>query len=160
MERFKLEPLEPEGGYFSETYRSERFIAGDALAGGILGPRPLVTAIYYLLTPDTFSAIHRLRSDEIYHFYVGDPVDLLLLREDGSSIFLQMGPNPLDNMRLQVAVPGGTWQGSRLRAGGKFALLGTTVAPGFAPDDYEHGLREDLIRRYPDVRDHIIALTR
>jgi predicted cupin superfamily sugar epimerase len=155
-----LVPLPREGGYFTETYRSSRVVPESALPEGYGGSRPLATAIYYLLTPDTFSAFHRLRSDEVYHFYLGDPVEMVLLHADGSINTLKLGPNLLDNMKLQAVVPAGVWQGSRVIPGGRFALMGTNVVPGFDPADYEHGRRDELIRAYPGVRDLIMSLTR
>ena len=143
QELFKLQPLEPEGGWFAETYRS-----------------PVSSAIYYLLTPDTFSAMHRLKGDEIYHFYLGDPVEMLLLKADGSAEALLLGQNVTAGMRVQHTVPGGTWQGSRLAPGGKFALMGTTMAPGFAPQDYEAGRRDALSAQYPAYAPLIAFLTR
>jgi len=139
----KLQPLQPEGGYFAETYRSA-----------------LSSAIYYLLTPDTFSAMHRLGGDEIYHFYLGDPVEMLMLKQDGSAEALLLGPNVVEGMRIQHTVPGGTWQGSRLAPGGKFALMGTTMAPGFDPKDYEPGNRDALSAQYPAYAPLIAFLTR
>jgi len=143
QELFKLQPLQPEGGYFAETYRS-----------------PLSTAIYYMLTPDTFSAMHRLKGDEIYHFYLGDPVEMLMLKPDGSAEALLLGQKVTASMRVQQVVPGGTWQGSRLAPGGKFALMGTTMAPGFDPKDYEAGLRDALSAQYPAYAPLIAFLTR
>ncbi|HTY09169.1 MAG TPA: cupin domain-containing protein, partial [Candidatus Edwardsbacteria bacterium] len=117
-----LKPLELEGGYFSETYRSRTRIPADRR-----GQRPCSTAIYYLLTPDTFSALHRLRSDEVFHFYAGDPVEMLLLRPGGQSEVLVLGNDLARRRRPQVIVPRGVWQGARLARGGQWALLGTTV---------------------------------
>jgi predicted cupin superfamily sugar epimerase len=156
MRKLGLEPLRDEGGYFSETYRSVIRIP----AGTGTGERSLSTAIYYLLSPDTFSALHRLASDEVYHFYLGDPVEMLLLGPDGSSDTAVLGPNLLEGMRLQMVVPAGVWQGSRLVPGGEFALMGATMAPGFDPSDFQLGSREDLAGRYPGVRDLIMGLTR
>jgi predicted cupin superfamily sugar epimerase len=155
-----LAPLTPEGGYYCETYRSDESIAGSGLPGRYGGGRDLGAAIYYLLTPDSFSAIHRLATDELYHFYLGDPVEMLRLFPDGSSDTLTLGPNILGNMVLQLLVPRAVWQGARLAPGGRFALLGTTTAPAFDPADYEHGERDRLIKTYPAARDMIIALTR
>ncbi|MFH1312219.1 MAG: cupin domain-containing protein [Candidatus Eisenbacteria bacterium] len=155
----KLKPLEPEGGHFAETYRSDLKIPLDALPGPYQAARALATAIYYLLTPDTFSALHRLPADEIYHFYLGDPVEMLLLREDGSDDTRILGQNILANMELQVIVPKRVWQGSRLLPGGRFALLGTTMSPGYDPGDYEPGGRDELIKAFPNLCAEIRALT-
>jgi uncharacterized protein len=156
----KLRPLPVEGGFFAEAYRSERKLADDAPASCCPGERPLSTAIYYLLTPDTFSALHRLRSDEIFHFYLGDPVEMLMLKAAGTAEAVVLGPDVLSNQRLQHVVPAGTWQGSRLAPGGRYALLGTTMAPGFDPQDYEPGDREKLSACYPCYTPLIAMLTR
>ena len=155
-----LEPLVPEGGWFVETYRSRERLAAGVLAPGSSGERSLATAIYYLLTPETFSAIHRLRADEIFHFYLGDPVEMLQLMPDGSGRTVRLGIDLAGGMRPQMAVPKGVWQGSRLVPGGAVALLGTTVSPGFDRADVEPGAREALLAAYPDHRERIIALTR
>ena len=136
-----LGPHPREGGYFVETYRSDVYIAGDMLPARYESGRSLATAIYYLLTPDTFSALHRLKTDEIFHFYVGDPVEMLQLWPDGKGRVLTMGHDILDGMQPQVLVPQGIWQGTRLVPGGKFTLLGTTISPGFEFADYESGQR-------------------
>ena len=148
-ESLKLEPHPIEGGYFVETYRSAQKLPASALPGTYRGERALATAIFYLLTPDTFSAMHRLPTDEIFHFYLGDPVEMLQLAPDGAGRTIVLGQDIAAGMLLQHVVPAGTWQGSRLAPGGKFALLGTTMAPGFDPRDYESGRREELSARYP-----------
>src|SRR6185369_1787456 len=116
-------------------------------------------AIYYLLTPDTFSALHRLPADELFHFYSGDPVEMLQLAPDGSGRVVLIGNDLEAGQRPQVVVPRGTWQGCRLLAGGKVALLGTTVAPGFEFSHYEGGVRMELSAGYPDFSELITALT-
>jgi predicted cupin superfamily sugar epimerase len=160
MTLFNLRPHPEEGGYFVETYRSSETIPENALPIRYKGVRFFGTAIYYLLTPETFSMMHRLRSDEIFHFYVGDPVEMLQLLPNGSGNVITMGSDILHGMRPQVAVPSGVWQGARLSKGGRFALLGTTVSPGFEFADYESGRRDELVRSYPTFRDLIVALTK
>jgi predicted cupin superfamily sugar epimerase len=160
QELLKLQPLPVEGGYFAETYRSKFKLSQRSLPPGYSGERALSTAIYYMLTPDTFSAMHRLKGDEIYHFYLGDPVEMLILKPDGTCETLLMGQDIASGMRLQHVVHGGVWQGSRLRPGGKFALLGTTMAPGFDPADFELGAREVLSARFPAHAELIAVLTR
>lgn len=159
IKRLGLQPHPEEGGYFAETYKCQESIPSDGLPERYPSPRPFGTAIFYLLTPDTVSALHRLASDEIFHFYLGDPVTMLQLHPDGSSEVLTLGQDILGGQRIQVVVPGGTWQGSFLEEGGEFALLGCTVAPGFEYADYEHGSRQELLDRYPDRRDLIVRLT-
>jgi predicted cupin superfamily sugar epimerase len=155
----KLQPLPVEGGHFAETYRSKDTIP-NGTPGAYPGGRPLSTAIYYMLTPDTFSALHRLPGDEIFHFYLGDPVEMLLLKSDGTGQAVLLGPDISAGMRLQHTVAGGTWQGSRLIPGGKFALLGTTMAPGFDPADFDIGERPELSAAYPPYAPLIALLTR
>ncbi len=145
----KLEPLPGEGGFYAQTYRSSHALPQDALPPGYSGDRSLSTAIYFLLTPENYSAMHRLRGDETYHFYLGDPVEMLQLKPDGTGEPILIGPKIESGMRLQHTVPGGCWQGSRVTPGGKFALLGTTMAPGFDPADFELGNREQLMSLYP-----------
>lgn len=156
---FGMKPLPVEGGYYIETYRSKEKIAQAALPDRLVGERDFSTAILYLLTPDTFSKMHKLISDEIYHFYLGDPVTMLQLHPDGSSEVIILGQDILNGQHIQAAVSRGTWQGAFLNQGGNFALLGTTMAPGFESDDFELACREELLKRYPDQRELILKLT-
>ncbi len=154
-----LRPHPKEGGFFRETYRSEEAIAGAALPPRYDGPRAFSTAIYYLLTPEACSPLHRLRSDEVFHFYLGDPVVMLQLWPEGEGEVVILGPRIDQGQRVQVVVPRGVWQGCCLAEGGRFALLGTTVAPGFEYRDYEPGAREELLRQYPQFAELIYKLT-
>ena len=104
--------------------------------------------------------MHRLASDEVFHIYLGDPVEMLQLFPNGSGNVVTLGQDLEKGMRPQVVVPRGVWQGSRLVPGGRFALLGTTVAPGFEFADYEQGRRDDLLEAYPAFREIILALAR
>lgn len=155
-----LVPLSFEGGYYAETYRSGDVIPAGTLAGRYDGPRSVATAIYYLLEPGTFSELHRVASDEIFHFYLGEPVEMLQLWPDGSIRQITIGADFERGMRPQVVVPRGVWQGSRLVAGGRSALLGCTVSPGFDYADYESGQRALLEKQYPEARELIRSLTR
>jgi predicted cupin superfamily sugar epimerase len=146
-----LKPLPREGGFYRETFRSADRIGA--------GNRNLCTAIYYLLTPDTCSALHRLPSVEIFHFYLGDPVEMLQLRLDGTGRAITLGPDVLHGQSPQVLVSAGVWQGSRLVPGGEFALMGTTMAPGFDFADYEAADRTALMRRYPEYAELIARLS-
>jgi predicted cupin superfamily sugar epimerase len=158
-ELLQMRPHPIEGGYFAETYRGSQVVP-QSLLRGYPGDRAISTAIYYLLTPDTFSAMHRVRGDEMFHFYLGDPVEMLQLKTDGTGEVILLGQDIAAGMRPQHTVPGGVWQGSRVRAGGKYALLGTTMAPGFEYEDYETGQRQDLITGYPELSQLITSLTR
>lgn len=159
IELLGLQPLPGEGGYFRETYRSDFMIPSNVLPNCYGGNRKACTAIFYLLTPDTFSAMHRLPGDEIFHFYFGDPVEMLQLHADGTGRVIRIGTDILTGMLPQVIVPAGSWQGSRLLPGGHFALMGTTMAPGFEFVDYSGGLRADLVKEYPQYQELICALT-
>ncbi len=155
----RLKPHPEEGGYYIESYRSAESIPGHLLSARYKGERSLATAIYYLLTPLTFSVIHRLQTDEIFHFYLGDPVEMIQLRPDGSGETHLIGTDLSAGMRPQIVVPKGVWQGARLLPGGRFALLGTTVSPGFEFSDYEKGERDSLLRSYPRFSSQILSLT-
>ena len=151
----RLQPHPKEGGYFRETYRAADSYAAPARYPG---PRCASTAIYYLLTPNTFSALHRLQTDEVFHFYLGSPVRMLQLDPNGEGRSIVLGPDVLNGQQLQLVVPRGVWQGSLLEPGGEFALLGCTVAPGFEYADYESGNRQTLLAQYPDFADLIQKL--
>lgn len=155
-----LIPHPREGGYYARTWESEEMIPQTALPDRYSDKRFAGTCIYYLLDPYTFSEMHRLKSDEIYHFYMGDPMELLLLLPDGSARTVIVGSDIERGQTPQLVIPKNVWQGSRLVPGGKFALIGCTVSPGFDFADYEAGSREALIRQYPEYQERIEALTR
>jgi uncharacterized protein len=154
-----LVPLPEEGGLFAETYRSSGVIPGGAIPGRHASPRRCATAIYYLVTPTRFSALHRVASTEIFHFYLGDPVEMLQLEPGGAGRSLTLGTGILAGQRPQAVVRRGVWQGTRLVPGGRFALLGCTVSPGFEYEDYEHGRRAELQAAYPAFAAQIAELT-
>ena len=173
IQRLDLKPHR-EGGYFAEVWRSPDKLAVNALPPRYSGSRSLSTSIYYLLTADTFSRMHRLRSDEVFHFYLGDPVEMLLLGHEQKGAGVQGGKGPGGHGRVvvlgpdieagqlpQVVVPRGVWQGAGLktRSKGAFALMGTTTAPGFEYDDYQEGERGMLVKEYPDFAAKICELT-
>jgi hypothetical protein len=157
-----LAPLPEEGGRFLQSYRSTQVLPREALGGRYPEDKPAATAIYYLITPEPegFSALHRLPTDEVFHFYLGDPVRILLLHPDGHSEHLTLGQDLPAGQRVQLTVPAGVWQGSALAPGGEYALLGTTMAPGFTASDYEGGERQALIAAYPAEAELITQLTR
>lgn len=133
----ELTPLPREGGYYRETYRCSALIPKESLSAEYDSVRNVSTAIYYLLTPDNFSALHRVLSDEIFHFYLGDPVEMLLIDPQECCTRVTLGSDLLNNQHPQQVVPAGHWQALRLFPGGRFALFGTTVAPGFEFQDFE-----------------------
>lgn len=144
-----LKPLPGEGGHYCETWRSEHIVPVSALPGGYSTDRSLETCIYYLITPDSFSEMHKLPGPEIWHFYLGDPAEQIQISPKGEIKQYVLGQEIMQNQQLQVVVPANTWQGTRLAAGGKFALFGTTMSPGFEFPDYVPGKREELSRKYP-----------
>ncbi|MEM1102478.1 MAG: cupin domain-containing protein [Pseudomonadota bacterium] len=150
IEALQLEPLPVEGGLFRQTWRSD---SGDAVVG---------TATYAAFTddPDCFSAMHKLTIDEVWHFYLGDPIELLILRATGEIERPTMGPSVLDGQRPQLIVKAGDWMGGRLAPGGVFALFGNTMAPGFHSACYTGGEAEALAADWPAAADDIRALTR
>ena len=162
IQLYGFEPLPVEGGIFKQTYLATETILQAALPTRYTQAKPFGTAILYLLTPDanSFSALHKLPTDEIYHFYLGDPVEMLQLYPDGHSEKVILGQDILNGQRVQYVAPRDVWMGSRLLAGGKFALLGTTMAPGFTNDDYVGGERQALILQYPNEVALITQLTR
>lgn len=156
----QLEPLTVEGGFFRETYRSRWVVSGEYLPEGVSGSRSIGTAIYYMITPETFSTLHRLPGTEVFHFYLGDPVLMLQLMADGTSRTITLGHDLLNGQQPQVVVRGHIWQGCRLAPGGKWALMGTTMSPGFDYRDYQNGERESLIAQYPGAAEKIREYSR
>jgi uncharacterized protein len=156
----QLTPLELEGGYFRETYRSRWMISSEYLPEGVKGQRSIGTAIYYMVTPESFSTLHRLPGTEVFHFYLGNPVVMLQLHPDGETLSVTLGQDIAAGQQPQVVVRGGIWQGLRLAEGGQWALLGTTMSPGFDYADYETGVREELVAQYPEMAEKIREYTR
>jgi hypothetical protein len=150
----QLEPHPCEGGSFRQTYVS------GLRCHAPQGDRPVGTAIYYLLETGTFSEMHVLSSDEVFHFYLGDPVEMLQLWPSGESRVVRLGPDLAAGEQVQVIVPAGVWQGTRLIGEGKVALLGCTVAPGFDYADYRSGSFAELAPKWPAEAEGIRALTR
>ena len=155
-----LAPLPIEGGFFRRTYTAAERLPAAALPARYAGERDLCGAIYYLLGPNDFSALHRLQTDELYHFYLGDPVELLLLHPGGGHALHVLGHDLAAGQQVQLLAPRGAWQGSRVRPGGRVALLGTTMAPAYNGRDFELGRRDELIAQFPERAALIEALTR
>ena len=161
LQKLALKPLPGEGGYFRETYRSNS-PGLNARSFGIESDsvRKICTAIYYLVTPESFSALHRIKSDEVFHFYAGDPVEMIQIDAKGRLQIFLMGSDVMNGQVPQVVVPRGDWQGLRIKDGGKWALLGTTVAPGFEFEDFELGERSRMSAEFPRLKDSIDRYTR
>jgi len=156
-----LVPHPREGGFYIRTYESGELLPPTVFAdGSYSGPRHTATAIYYLLEPGNFSEMHSLQSDELFHFYLGDPVEMLQLHAAGSGSVVRIGNRLALGERPQVIVPRGTIQGSRLVPGGAWALLGCSVSPGFEFADYDSPTREELCAGWPGFAELIRQLTR
>jgi uncharacterized protein len=154
IKKLDLIPLPEEGGFYRETYRSTDLV---------LGNRAASTAIYYLITPEDFSAIHKISSDEVFHFYAGDTAEMLMIYPNGEHAIYPMGSNVMDGEISQLIVPKNVWQGLKLKEGGKWALLGTTVAPGFEFSEFVVGTRSEMNQSFPNLpnlKDVIFKYTR
>jgi predicted cupin superfamily sugar epimerase len=143
-----------EGGFFRRTYTCRATVE---LSRGV---RAQSSAIYYLLDVENFSEMHVLESDEMFHFYLGDPVEMLQLFPDGRSAVVTLGAELAAGQQVQVLVPAGVWQGTRLVDDGKIALLGCTVTPGFDFADYRNGSFKELAAKWPEQAERIKKLTR
>jgi uncharacterized protein len=154
--RYAMAPIPVEGGWFSQTWRSP------TLSSGPGGEKPAGTAILALFCPgpEGFSALHRLSTTEVWHFCGGDPFNLLLLHGDNTSSEVVLGPDPKAGHDVQFAVPPATWMGGEVMAGGRFSLVGCTMAPGFTSGDFEAGARDELMTVYPNRAELIVRLTR
>jgi uncharacterized protein len=172
IEKLELAP-HPEGGFFRQTYVSDVTIARAALPAGFTGARAASTAIYFLLQGEDFSAFHRLRSDEMWHFYAGAALSVHVIDPEGGYTSIRLGRNPDAGESLQAVVRAGCWFGAELagiahppakgagRVGQpRFALVGCTVSPGFDFEDFELAKREEMTRQFPQHREVIARLTR
>ncbi len=149
----------PEGGFFREIYRAGEKIGRAALPPRYAGERSFSTSIYFLLTNGRPSRFHRLKSDEVWHFYEGSAVVLHVLRPDGSYETMTLGRDGAEDPIFQAVVRAGWWFGAEVRSPRSFALVGCTIAPGFDFDDFEPGRREDLLAEFPGQRGIIERLT-
>jgi uncharacterized protein len=149
----------PTCGFVAETYRSPLEIPASALPEVYEGDRPFGSALYFLVTPDAQIVMHRIRSDQQYHHYLGDPLEVLMLFPDGNGKVVTVGSDLAAGQRPQLFLPGGTFHTSRLDAGASYALLASTEWPGVEPPDVEHGDIEALMKDFPDFREEIQAFT-
>lgn len=155
----KLRP-HPEGGYFRESYRSAGEFRTESLDEGYAGKRNYATCIYFLLTSDSFSAFHRIRQDEIWHFYEGSPINLHMISPQGVYSQVCIGRNLEEHQHLQYVVPGETWFAAKVINDNDHALVGCTVSPGFDFADFTLAQREELLRQFPQHSKVINELTR
>ena len=159
---YKMEKIPVEGAWFALTYTSGERLAAEALPARYGAPRAVGGAIYALVTREDFSALHRLKTDEIWHFYSGDPIELLLLHPDGRDELVVLGADGLAGQHPQFTVPAGVWMGARpVKATAEaYGFFGTTMAPGFDYADFEPGYRDELQRAFPARKELIAELTR
>lgn len=159
IEAFELQP-HPEGGWFAETYRSEEMVRPSALPARYGSGRCFSTSIYFLLTSSSFSAFHRLKSDEIWHFYTGGRIIVVTIDPAGNRRDIVLGADTAAGEVFQAVVPAGHWFGSFVPGEDAFALCGCTVAPGFEFSDFELADQQQLSALYPQHTDIIQQLTR
>jgi len=159
IERLGLSPLTGEGGMFRRTYLSGQMLSREAFSNRYPEEKPAGSAIMYLVSPRCYSRLHRLPTDEVYHFYLGDAVQLFLIPPEGEPYTVTLGQDIMNGMDVQYTVPAGYWQGSRLVDGGDWALLGTTMAPAYSDSDYEDAPAEKLMAEYSPWAEEIQRLT-
>ena len=147
----------PTCGFVAETYRSALKVPAGTLPEAYEGDRPVGSALYFLVTPDAQIVMHRIRSDQQYHHYLGDPLEVLMLYPDGTGAVATVGSDLGAGMQPQLFIPANTFHMSRMLSGGSFALLGSTEWPGVEPPDVETGDREKLISAYPGLAEKISA---
>lgn len=164
IKKFNLLP-HPEGGYYKETYRSAGFF--ETAAQQFPNNRNYCTAIYFLIEPGNFSALHRIKSDEIWHFYEGDALEVIEIDLQGNLIYTHVGSDILNGQQYQYMVKAGHWFGSRvlkntttIKPSAGFSFVGCTVSPGFDFNDFEMASREELTKQYPEHAQIILELTR
>jgi len=149
----------PEGGYFAETYRSSEKIPHDALPSRFKGERSFSTGIYFLLESHHISALHRIESDEMWHFYAGCPLNVYVIDNQGNLAIIRLGNNPENGEVFQAVVPAGMWFGSKPAEPNSYSLVGCTVAPGFDFEDFEMKNRAELLTMFPQHREVVEMLT-
>lgn len=158
IDKLKLTP-HPEGGYFRETYRGSGIISPENLGKSFGSERNFSTCIYFLLPSDSFSAFHRIKQDEIWHFYQGSPIRLHTISEQGTYESFLIGNNIMAGERPQLIVPAGYWFAAEMIEPNNFTLVGCTVSPGFSFEDFELPSREELITKFPQHQELITRLT-
>lgn len=159
IDRLKL-TSHPEGGFYREVYRSDEIFASDLLPDRYNEPHSISTSIYFLLQSNDFSAFHRIKSDETWHFYLGSAVTIYILSPDGKYREVILGNNLIDNQELQYTILRNSWFAAKVHNADSFALVGCTVSPGFEFSDFELADRQHLVSLFPDHEQLIFSLTR
>lgn len=158
VEKLKMDP-HPEGGYFKEVYRADEQYSGEHLPVRFGGDRSHGTSIYFLLIGDQVSKFHRIKSDEIWHFYEGSPIKIYSITSDGILRDVVVGRDPDKGENLQAVISKGDWFGAEVLNKNSYALCGCTVAPGFHFEDFELADRDKLLNEFPLHIDLIKKLT-
>lgn len=159
IQHYQLQP-HPEGGWYKETYRSNERIAAGALPERFGGARHFATAIYFLIEKGNFSAFHRIKSDECWHFYAGQTLEVFVLNHEGKMDIIRLGSNSTAGEIFQYVVPANCWFASRPSGGSAFSFVGCTVSPGFDFADFEMAKAAELISLYPEYAGIIAPLCR
>jgi len=159
IKQYDLKP-HPEGGWYKQTYKSKEVIPSAALANRFNGDRAFSTAIYFLLEKGNFSAFHKIKSDECWHFYAGDPLHVYIIDENGLLQTITLGNDLAKEQTFQYVVPANCWFASQPATGSEYCFVGCTVAPGFEFDDFELANENDLSAIYPQHAELIKQLTR
>lgn len=154
IDKLQLFP-HPEGGYYREVYRAGEMILAEHLPGNYKGNRNISTSIYFLLNEKDFSAFHRLKSDELWHFYDGSAVKISVIDEDGKFFEVLLGRQISNGEQFQTIIKKNCWFASEMLDKDSFALVGCTVSPGFDFQDFEMADCGELIELYP-LHEHII----
>ncbi len=150
----------PEGGYYRENYRSKELIPANALPARFKKERCFGTAIYFLLEKNNFSAFHKIKSDELWHFYAGHTLEVIEISDSGELKITPVGNNLQKGEVFQYMVTANSWFGSRVKSGGEYSLVGCTVSPGFDFADFEMASKAALEKAYPQHKAIINELTR
>ena len=139
----------PEGGWYKETYKSVESIPAGAISARFGGSRSFSTAIYFLLEQGSFSAFHRIKSDECWHFYAGDPLLIYVINDNGELIEIKLGADIENGEVFQCVIPANHWFASKPSESSRFCFVGCTVAPGFEFEDFELATAETLLKLSP-----------
>jgi predicted cupin superfamily sugar epimerase len=157
IKHLQLSP-HPEGGYYKETFRSNEQIEKNSLPRRFMGPRSFSTAIYFLLRSSDRSVFHRIKSDELWHFYAGSVIEIFVLHDGKLQVF-KLGSNLEQNESLQIVIPAESWFAAKVSQPDTYTLAGCTVAPGFEFEDFEIANRDELVNQFPNEKGIIFALT-
>lgn len=159
IDHLKMQP-HPEGGHYCRTYLADLMLKKEALPSRFSGDRALSSAIYFLLQGEQFSAIHRIKSDELWHFHEGASLNLYIISPLGEMTKRKLGSDIESGEEFQIVIPAGSWFGAKISKPNSHTLFGCTVAPGFDFADFELGTRDQLLRLFPKHAETILSLTR